>query len=88
MRILNNPNVIIRIYKSRPFVTILYQMNPVHVLQPCFFKIYFNIIFPSTPTSFEVFFPSGLQTETQYAFILLPMHVTPPAKRLLLILSK
>jgi len=35
-------------------VLILMQMNSVHVLTKCFFKIYFNLIFPSTPSSYKL----------------------------------
>jgi len=36
--------------KFRPFFSVLSQINSVYALPVYFFKIYFNIIFPSTPT--------------------------------------
>jgi hypothetical protein len=34
-----------------PFDTIQSQMKPIHILPYYFFKIHFNIIFPSIPKS-------------------------------------
>ena len=48
-----------RVHSSPQLVHILSQINPVHVLPSNFFKIYFNIILPSTPTSPKWFLFSG-----------------------------
>ena len=37
--------------RSPPLVRILSQIIPVHALPPYFFKIHFNVIFPTTPRS-------------------------------------
>jgi hypothetical protein len=47
---LENPNVQDRPYKRPKFIPILTQMDQVHALQSCFFKILLNNILPSTPT--------------------------------------
>jgi len=41
--LLRNQNVQHHIYKTLPLDSILGQMNPVHILTTCFFKIHFNI---------------------------------------------
>jgi hypothetical protein len=50
-RILLNPFVRYRIHKTPTPVTILNQINPVHVSPAHFLMIYFNTIIPSTPRS-------------------------------------
>jgi hypothetical protein len=55
------------------------QMSPVHNFPHYFRKIHPNIIFPSTPRSYDSFFLSGLSTETLYAFLVSPIGaVCPP----------
>jgi hypothetical protein len=40
-----------------PYVS---QFDALHIIIPYFFRIHLNIIFPSTLTSSEWFFPSGI----------------------------
>jgi len=56
------------IYKTFPLVPPLSQINPVHAISSYFFKIHFNIIFPSTsisPKKFlsTAFYPCNLLGE-------------------------
>jgi len=44
---------LISVFQSPPLVHILSQMHLVHTLPPDFFKIHYNIIFPSTPRPSE-----------------------------------
>jgi len=58
--------------KSPPLVSVLSQMNLVHILTPYFFKIHFNIIVPSTSKSLNCgFFPLGFRLKF-YTHFLLP----------------
>jgi hypothetical protein len=52
-RLLWNPKAQYRVHKNPLSVSISSQMNPIHIRQPCFHKIYFNIILPCTPSSSE-----------------------------------
>ena len=51
IRILSHPKVHHRIHNSRPPVTVLSNINPVHALPSPFSEIHFNIELPSKPTS-------------------------------------
>lgn len=50
-RILRNPKVHYRLNNSPPYVPTMSKMNPVHTFPLYFFKMHFNIIYPSAPTS-------------------------------------
>jgi len=67
--ILRNQKVHFRVQNRSPLVPILNQLNLVRTHPSNLFKIYFNIILPSTPTSSEWSFPSGFWTQTLYANI-------------------
>jgi hypothetical protein len=49
--ILWNQKVRYHVHKLPSLVLVPSQINPVHILQSCFFKIRFNIILPPTPKS-------------------------------------
>ena len=58
--LLCNPKFHYRAYKTPTLDPILSHMNPLYVITFYFFKLYFIIIFPSTPRfSKWSFFPSG-----------------------------
>jgi hypothetical protein len=46
------PEGYFHVHKSPPLVPTLNQMHPVYNFPSYFLKIYFNIVFPSTPRSF------------------------------------
>jgi hypothetical protein len=55
-RVLWNPKVQYRDHKNRPLELIVTGMNVVHIRIPNFFKIYLNIILPSTYKSHKLSF--------------------------------
>jgi hypothetical protein len=69
-----NPNVHYHAYEIPTFLLILSQMNPVHVLPVCFFKIDFRIILPcnvclSLPSHFS---NSGVSHQNSVRIYCLP----------------
>jgi hypothetical protein len=60
-------------------VHILSQIDPVHVIPFCPFKIYFNIISHLRPGIPCGFLPSGIPTKALYEFPLSSVCVTCPA---------
>jgi hypothetical protein len=53
-------------------------MNRIHALTSCSFKVYFNIIFPSTLNSFKMSLSFSLPTKTSYVLLSPPpRHIFP-----------
>ena len=78
-RILWNTKVHYRIYKNPPPVPTLSKIDPFHAQPPQILNIYFNIILPSPPESFEWFLPTGFSTKTLHESLLTPIRTAWPA---------
>ena len=67
---LANPNVDCCRYKTRPFVPILSQMNPIHVFTPHLFNMSFNNHHPPTPTYLNIFIRHDIRPNLLYVFLI------------------
>lgn len=81
------PEVSYWVHNILPLVPTMGQINVVHTLASCFFKIHFNVIFSSILDLAWGFFPSGFLTKILYKFFLHiytytykaePLNVYPP----------
>jgi hypothetical protein len=73
-----------RVQKRPSLDPILSHKNPVHILQPSFSKIHFNIVIPFMSSFPSGFFSSGFQTEILYTFFMSHMRAVFLAYRILL----
>jgi hypothetical protein len=71
------------VHNSPSPVPILSRTNPIHILQPRFPKIHFNITLSSTPTLPSGFLPSGFPTEMLHALLISPCVLNVPAPLIL-----
>lgn len=69
--LLQIPKTNYSVRKNSPTKPILNYMNPVHTL---FFKLHFNISFPTMPRSSKWPFPSGFWLKSWMHFLISPMH--------------
>jgi hypothetical protein len=83
-RILWNPKVQYRIHSCPPNGSILSQPNPVHTTTSHFFKIYPDIILPSTRGSPQWPLSFRLPHQTPIHTSLLPIRATCPAHLILI----
>jgi len=79
-----NPKFHYRVHNSPSSFPILSQMNPVDTFSRYFPKIYFNIIFPSTPMSFEWSLPFRFSNQNIVFIFYLSILVTCPVPVILL----
>jgi len=56
-------------YKTRPFVPILSQMNPIHFFTPHLFHMSFNNHLPPTPMYSSIFISQDLRPNLLYVFL-------------------
>jgi len=67
------------VHNSPTFVSILSQINPVHILPSNFFKIHFNLSFNLCLDLPSGLFTSDLPIKTLHSFALLPTRATCPS---------
>jgi hypothetical protein len=63
--VLWNNNIHYRIHKNNSVVPILSHTNQIHILDPYFFDIHFNIILPSTSRFSLLFFLKGFLAKSK-----------------------
>jgi len=79
-RLVWNPKDHYRVQKSQQLVPALRQMNPVHILPPYYLQIHSNIMFLSTPRPSVWSLPFRFSDQNLYAFLIMPMRATYPAR--------
>ena len=70
--VLRNPRVRFGILKFQPMISVQGRINPVYNLPPCFFRVYFNIIFLSVFSSPRWSLYSLVPTKFLRSFLLCP----------------
>jgi hypothetical protein len=67
------PEMSLRVYSSRLLISVLSQIDPIHIIPSYFFQNHFIMILQPIPSSFKLFSPSGFRTKLLYALIFFPM---------------